>query len=453
MNLLLNTLVIIGSLLFLSLLYCFWITLREKEFYALRRILLLCLLVPVPFFLGAVLAAYQQTAFGNSLLLITTLLITYLFWPFGRKLKPENDQPLTQIDERDTMFSRCELKQGSPRYKAYYAQQPEKLELDEKFRQRPGLLATKSNLYSPLTFASASANFFTVEQFNNAIKGSVNSRQIPIESADLTHYLKHWAQKIGALDCGITPLQSHHLYSVKGRGETYGKTISNKHSLAIAFTVEMDFEMMRYAPQGPAIMESGQRYLQSGTIAIQVAAFLRTLGYQAQAHIDGNYEVVCPLVARDAGLGEIGRMGLLMTPKQGPRVRISVVTTNAPLHPDKRKKDESMVAFCQICKKCARVCPSQSIPYTDRNNLNGALRWQINSESCFTYWCQSGTDCGRCMSTCPYAHPDNLMHNAVRLGIRYFPHFRPVAAWMDDWIYGHKPTIQPVPKWMDYKEK
>ena len=82
-------------------------------------------------------------------------------------------------------------------------------------------------------------------------------------------------------------------------------------------------------------MESARRYLDSGAIAVQLALFLKGIGYRARAHIDGNYRVVCPLVARDAGLGEIGRMGILMTPALGPRVRIAVVTTDFPLVPDR----------------------------------------------------------------------------------------------------------------------
>jgi len=89
--------------------------------------------------------------------------------------------------------------------------------------------------------------------------------------------------------------------------------------------------MVNSGPLAPIIMESSQKYLDSGSIAVQLAAFIRNLGYPALAHIDGNYQVVCPLVARDAGLGDIGRMGLLMTPKLGPRVRIGVVTTDLPL--------------------------------------------------------------------------------------------------------------------------
>ena len=75
-------------------------------------------------------------------------------------------------------------------------------------------------------------------------------------------------------------------------------------------------------------MESSEQYLRSGVLALKLAAYIREMGYEATAHIDGNYEVICPLVAVDAGLGVIGRMGLLMTPDLGPRVRISVVTTN-----------------------------------------------------------------------------------------------------------------------------
>ena len=39
-------------------------------------------------------------------------------------------------------------------------------------------------------------------------------------------------------------------------------------------------------------------------------------------------------IAIDAGLGELGRNGLLVTPKYGPRVRLAKILTNMPLVPD-----------------------------------------------------------------------------------------------------------------------
>ncbi len=159
----------------------------------------------------------------------------------------------------------------------------------------------------------------------------------------------------------------------------------------------MSKEMLDTAPNAPTISESAMQYLEVGKLAVQLAAFIRNLGYSAKAHIDGNYDVVCPLVAKDAGLGEIGRMGLLMTPNLGPRVRIAVVTTSLELIPSKKEDKNSVIDFCIKCKKCATTCPAQAISFTDRTKINDVLRWQINQESCFTYWTKTGTDCGKCI--------------------------------------------------------
>ncbi len=160
---------------------------------------------------------------------------------------------------------------------------------------------------------------------------------------------------------------------------------------------------------------------------------------------------MCPLVARDAGLGEIGRMGLLMTPKLGPRVRIAVVTTNIPLTTDNPLHDYTVIDFCIKCKKCADVCPSKAISFDNMKDVDGIKRWQINQEACFTLWCTLGTDCGRCVSVCPFSHPDNLLHNIVRKGIKNSSLFRTVALKLDDAIYDRKPAAAKVPEWMDVK--
>jgi len=247
----------------------------------------------------------------------------------------------------------------------------------------------------------------------------------------------------------VTELKDYHLYSTIGRGPRYGEPVEREHDYAIAFTVEMDREMVSRAPRGPIVMESAQQYLAAGTIAVQVAEFIRHLGYPARAHIDANYRVVCPLVARDAGLGEIGRMGLLMTPELGPRVRIGVVTTSLALITDERRRDYTMIDFCTHCRKCAEVCPSQAISFDDRTDIDGVRRWQIDSQACFTLWCKLGTDCGRCVAVCPYSHADNLLHNLVRLGVRNSALFRRAAIRLDDFFYGKKPLTAELPDWMD----
>ena len=52
------------------------------------------------------------------------------------------------------------------------------------------------------------------------------------------------------------------------------------------------------------------------------------------------------------------------------------------------------------------------------------------------------------MSVCPYSHPDNLMHNVVRTGIRNSRLFLKGAVWMDDFVYGALPASRALPEWM-----
>lgn len=415
---------------------------------------LFAVLLSAPFFVAGLIAFPYQNIISWVLIGIVLISILILFIPTGTGgIAGGVPIPKNKIDERDIMFSRLRYTPGTDRYEDYYNQHPEYKILDDQWREKPGLLKKGAVYYDPVQFSASDANFTAVECFHQIVDGEVNSEQTKSDPGDITNFIKRWAKKQGAIDVGFTILKDYHKYTHVGRGEEYGEEVSLDHKYAIAMTVEMDKFMMDSAPLGPAVMESSEQYLKAGTIAIQVAQFIRNLGYPARAHIDGNYRVVCPLVARDAGLGEIGRMGLLMTPMLGPRVRIAVVTTDLPLKINVAKSDKTIPDFCRICKKCADVCPSQAIPFDDRKDIEGVKRWQINSEKCFHYWCISGTDCGQCMTVCPYSHPDNLLHNFIRFGVRNSFVFRRFALILDNLFYGRKPLSKPIQKWLCVKSE
>ena len=391
-----------------------------------------------------------HTLTAGILLMLTVGAVLILFLPIGNRLVPQKDTPLSRIDERDIMFSRNLLQVGSERFETYYKSNPDKKQLDDNFRKRPGLMKEGALYYDPFTTSAAEASFKSVAAFHTILdEENLPEQQVKTDPAKMSRFLKLWSKKLGALSTGITELKEYHLYSTIGRGERYGEPVELNHAYAIALTVEMEKLLLDRAPHGPTVMESAQQYLNSGAIAVQLAEFIRNLGYSARAHIDGSYRVVCPLVARDAGLGEIGRMGLLMTPELGPRVRIAVVTTDLPLVVDERIRDLTIIDFCERCRKCADVCPSKAISFAGQEEINGAMRWQINSEACFTYWCTIGTDCAYCMRACPYSHPDNLLHNTIRFGLKRSALFREFALKMDDFFYGRKPPAAPIPDWLN----
>ncbi len=379
------------------------------------------------------------------ILSFTGLLVVII--PFGNKTilykTPEN-----QFDERDIMFSRMELEEGTEKFDNYYERKSGNKINDDLFRKEPGLLSPNSKFYNPLFFNAAAATFSTVDLLQPLVNRKSAKSLANINISELSDFIKNWTIKLGAVDVGFTLLKPHHIYSHTGRGKNYGEKVIMEHKYAIAFTVEMNHETMSYSPKGPVILESAQQYLNAGTIAVQVTQFIRNLGFDARAHIDANYKLICPIVAQDAGLGTIGRMGLLLTPKLGARVRVGVITTNINLEVNKKPIDSTVIQFCEICKKCAVNCPSNAI-LSDSGKKNGSWQpWKINHEKCFTYWCKVGTDCGRCITVCPYSHPNNFIHNIIRWMIRQNPANRWLALKLDDYFYGKKPGLKSMKNWM-----
>jgi ferredoxin len=378
--------------------------------------------------------------------------VVLILHPVGT-LPSLQDIPSKRFDERDIVFARSRLVPGSAEFSSYYEMRPEHKSIDDRFRELPGLLSMEAQLANRWAFASAKASFFLTEAVREYVTGPVSTERKALSAPEMTEYVKALARYYGAFGVGVAGLWPYHVYTHIGRGSgKYGDPIDLPHAYAIAFSVEMSRKMMGPAPEAPTVMESARQYVEAARIALQLAAFIRHLGYPARAHIDGNYRVIAPLVARDAGLGEIGRMGLLMTPELGPRVRLGVVTTDLPLIPDDRLDGRAVIDFCRVCKKCAQNCPSRAIPFDDRKEHDGAYRWRIDADACFRYWNVIGTDCGRCIDVCPYSHPDTLAHRMVRWGVARSGGVRRAAVWLDDLFYGQRPSKRQSPKWVPSSE-
>jgi len=427
-----------------------WVSVREGERRAARIAVAAAALTSLPLFLATRLPVGVKVVLLGLIVAGGLVGVILFLLPVGR-VERGDDVPKKRFDERDIMFARARLVPDSPEYLAYYAMRPENQAGDDKVRSLPGLLSPTASKANPLAFASTRASFSLTEALSDEVDGPVNPERSQFPSDRITDYVKNLTRYYGAYTVGITRLQPYHVYSHVGRGSgDYGAPITLDHRYAIAFTVEMDHAMVSPAPEASTVMESARQYVEFARVALQLGYLIRSLGYPARAHIDGNYRVIAPLVARDAGLGEIGRMGLLMTPELGPRVRVGVVTTDLPLIPDERGDDTSMIDFCRFCKKCAQDCPSRSIPFGDREEVDGALRWRIDPDSCFRYWNIIGTDCGRCMAVCPYSHPNNLAHNPVRWAIRRSGLARRAALWMDDLFYPGRGPSHPAPDWIPH---
>jgi reductive dehalogenase len=177
----------------------------------------------------------------------------------------------------------------------------------------------------------------------------------------------------------------------------------------------------------------------------ELSAFLRRLGYRAIPC--GNDIALSVPLAIDAGLGQYGRHGLLITREYGPRVRLAKVLTDMPLVPDAPDTafSEAVIRFCEICGKCADLCPSQSIPRErertwtgmSKSNNPGVKKWYVDVESCYNFWIQNGCDCSNCIRSCPFNKPNDWLHKAVTFIVERYPLLHRVVLAFDDLLgYG-----------------
>jgi reductive dehalogenase len=229
--------------------------------------------------------------------------------------------------------------------------------------------------------------------------------------------IKKTAHHYGSSLVGITKLNPDWVYDVNVRGGEQGPFVVPSHwEYAIAVGVPHEWDQML---SNPAHGTSYDAYARARIITARLATFIRRLGYPARAHMPpASYDVIVPPILVDAGLGQFGRNGIVITPEFGANFRAGVVTTNFPMAVDKAI-DFGVDEFCRTCKICAEQCPSGSISFADSNEnmtTRGYRHWEINQTSCFNFWgsAMGPTGCRLCIATCPYSRKNNWVHGLAR---------------------------------------
>ena len=149
---------------------------------------------------------------------------------------------------------------------------------------------------------------------------------------------------------------------------SYGTPIELDHPNAISIAVGINPESIKMGPVLPMVTEIMRVYTQLATISTTLAGYIRRLGYEARAHIISNYQVLCVPIAIEAGMGELGRHGLMITKELGSCLKLTTVTTTLPLLYDP-PADIGVDEFCEACKICAESCPSGAIPHGKRKSF------------------------------------------------------------------------------------
>jgi reductive dehalogenase len=452
----------------------YWIasvTERETRASVFAALQFFAMLVPLGLFIFWKTSRFFETPVGLKVLVIFLILSALGVFLLSRKSLPNAKAlegtrghvagAVQRFDERDQVFARNRsLPPGSEQYRLYYQARPQNEGYDTQRRQRGGPLGQagtidkpndRPNVAASLASLTIPMHLSTPEKFSPQTHPNLAKQQVNLTPMDATARIKGYIRSLGAELVGVTAINPLWIYSRRGEifhnnWAEWGQAIELDHKYAVVFASEMAFEMVSTAPHTPTTIESMVNYAKGAYIATQLAAYIANFGYAATANHVRHYDLLLVPLAVDAGLGQVGRLGYLLTAAFGPRVRLGAVTTNMELVPDK-PVDIGVEDFCRACKKCALCCPSSSIPQGELSEVNGTLRWKLNAETCFDYWGKVGTDCNICMRVCPWSHASTFPHRIIRSLITRNAPSRRLFAVMDDIFYGRRPKPKGAPRW------
>ena len=234
----------------------------------------------------------------------------------------------------------------------------------------------------------------------------------------LTSLVKEAAMTYGSDLVGITELDRRWVYDrniykpfvfrdVEHPVETEDEfVIPNSVNRAVVIAIRLERGFILQSPDVVSSTATGIGYSMAAFLTISLAEFIRALGYNAIPCMNDT-ALSIPL-AVGAGLGQLGRLGLLITPEYGPCVRLCKVLTDMPLNTD-RPIDFGVTEFCSQCLLCARACPAGAISSGARtfdgpreSNNPGTEKWYIDAEKCLRFWQANGTSCSNCIAACPF---------------------------------------------------
>jgi len=320
---------------------------------------------------------------------------------------------MKKYDERETLFSRVALDKKSKEYKEFYKQNPKYKVTDDTqrgvaFRHKIRRSDRFKELFFPLT---AHNKLFIKNLFDTAESYPVKPDRVPIEK-DFSANLKEIVKYYGATNVGITSLADYSYYSHLGgvsehvNKETYNMKVVPRFKTAIVYTVLMDKKMINRGPQFEELLATEEAYLRVAVIGSRITMYLKELGYKAMFNNSEYY--LAPLVplAYDAGLGEIGMANHIVTKEHGNNVRLGAVFTTLEIDTDK-PIDFGLTDFCKRCALCLSNCPSKAISHKTRD-VNGRQFYKFDDNRCYDMWLKTGTDCGVCISSCPFTQGIDL---------------------------------------------
>jgi epoxyqueuosine reductase len=203
--------------------------------------------------------------------------------------------------------------------------------------------------------------------------------------------LRDYAYSVGADEIGFTTVPQEWVF----------QDTAIRYKYAVVLVKEMDKARMEKAPNPDTAVMVHETYNQLGQISNKVADWLRDHGFASHAGHPLGGMALYPPMAQAAGLGWRGRSGLLITPRFGPRVRLTAVFTEIENFPVYQGDEFAWILdFCESCCRCLRDCPPEAFYDEPVAHANGLVT-VLDNRKCFPYFVDYH-GCSICLKVCPF---------------------------------------------------
>jgi Pyruvate/2-oxoacid:ferredoxin oxidoreductase delta subunit len=222
------------------------------------------------------------------------------------------------------------------------------------------------------------------------VSGDIKPEAEPIVGKDVTVEIRKKARELGFGEVGFTKYDRRYTYKSK-KGWV-------KYEHAICLALEQDYWQTQTIPSMQAEFAHFGTYEEEGAYALELAEFIRSLGYGAQIHSPNDNSAAFIPMFVEAGLGQLGANGQLLSPHFGSRSRIMIISTDAEVTYDE-PVDYGIHKFCEQCQVCVNRCPGRAL-VKEKVWWRGAEKHKLMYDRCrpvmATY-----EGCGVCMLVCP----------------------------------------------------